>query len=280
MQEKAMRRTIILTGASDGIGAAAARQLAAAGHRLVLVGRSPEKTARVAAELGAPYHLADYARLIDVRRLADELAAYGPIDVLANNAGGIFNGGETTEDGFDKTIQVNHLAPFLLTSLLLPGLIENGASVIQTASAYAKSAPRLDLDSFAKPEGTSATRSYATSKMANVLFTRELHRRYHEEGLNAVAFHPGVLATNFASSTSSFFRFMASSRLVRLFLSAPEDGGARLAALVEGRAGADWPPGAFLSGTKEWTVRGDDDPALARALWERSEALLGLPPAP
>jgi len=117
------QQTIIITGASDGIGAAAARQLSAKSERVVLVGRSPAKTAAIADELGAPHHLADYADLDQVGNLASELrATYPRIDVLANNAGGIMGAREVTKDGFEKTFQVNHLAPFLLTHLLMPAL--------------------------------------------------------------------------------------------------------------------------------------------------------------
>ena len=130
-----MPRTIVITGASDGIGAAAARQLQAEGERVVIVGRSAEKTARVADELGAERHVADFADLAQVRALAAELRAqHDRIDVLANNAGGMFAQREVTVDGFEKTFQVNHLAGFLLTNLLRDVLVESRASVIQTAS--------------------------------------------------------------------------------------------------------------------------------------------------
>ena len=122
-------RTVVITGASDGIGAAAARRLHADGHRVVVVGRSPE-TRAVAAELGVQHHVADFARLDDVRALAADLASLERIDVLANNAGGIFGDRTLTADGFEKTLQVNHLAPFLLTALLLDTLLASGAAVV------------------------------------------------------------------------------------------------------------------------------------------------------
>lgn len=110
------RQTIIITGASDGIGAAAARQLSAKGEQVVLVGQSQAKTAAVASALGAAYYLADFTDLGQVRNPASELrATYPQIDVLANNASGIMGDREVTRDGFKKTFQVNHLAPFLLT---------------------------------------------------------------------------------------------------------------------------------------------------------------------
>jgi len=212
------RRTVVITGASDGIGAAAARQLAASGESVVLAGRSAAKTA-VAAGIGAPYHVADYAELGQVRRLAGELAAaYPRIDVLANNAGGIMGAREETVDGFERTLQVNHLAPFLLTGLLMPTLIASSARVIQTASIAAQRFGRLDLDDLGNRRRYSPNTAYGDAKLANILFTRELHRRYAPQGISAVAFHPGVVATSFASETTSWFRWIYRTPVGRLFL--------------------------------------------------------------
>lgn len=132
-------RTIVITGSSDGIGAAAARTLKARGETVVIIGRSPEKTASVARDLDVPFHVANFADLAQVRALAADLnAAYPHIDVLANNAGGIMGHRTVTRDGFEQTFQVNHLAGFLLTHLRLPTLIASRAAIIQTVSAAAK----------------------------------------------------------------------------------------------------------------------------------------------
>ena len=128
-----MSKTIIITGASDGIGAAAARRLHQDGHRVVVVGRSAHKTLAVAREIGADHFVADFTRLQEVRALAADLdAAYPWIDVLANNAGGVFGDPTKTDDGFERTFQVNYLAPFLLTLRLMDKLIASQATVIQT----------------------------------------------------------------------------------------------------------------------------------------------------
>lgn len=194
------QQTIVITGASDGIGAAAARQLSANGAHVVLVGRSRAKTAAVAAELQAPYHLADFAELEQVRALAAELATAHPrIDVLANNAGGIMGPRDVTRDGFEKTFQVNHLAPFLLTYLLLPTLAPSSAKVLATSSAAAKLWGKIDLEDLQLERAYSPEKAYGNAKLANILFTRELHRRYAKHGIAAAAFHPGTGATNFAS---------------------------------------------------------------------------------
>src|SRR5712691_9270931 len=127
-------KTIVITGGSSGIGAAAARELRKRGANVVITGRSAA-TAQLANEIGADYVLADFARFCDVRALAETLLAkYPRIDVLANNAGGLIAGREITEDGHEKTMQVNHLAPFFLTLLLRERLEASSATVINTAS--------------------------------------------------------------------------------------------------------------------------------------------------
>jgi NAD(P)-dependent dehydrogenase (short-subunit alcohol dehydrogenase family) len=270
------QQTMVLTGASDGIGAASAKQLQALGHRVVLVGRSPEKTEAVAARLNAPWHVADFADLDQVRALAAKLLAnHQRIDVLANNAGGLF-GQECTKDGFDKTFQVNHLAPFLLTHLLMDRLVEADAKVIQTSSAAHRLFGHLDIDDLDNAKGWSANKAYGDGKLANVLFTRELHRRFHDQGISAAAFHPGVIRTNFANDTPSLMRLVYRTPLAR-FLTDVETGGARLTWLAAGIPGTTWEPGRYYENNKPGKVNPQvADAGLAKALWERSEALLGL----
>jgi NAD(P)-dependent dehydrogenase (short-subunit alcohol dehydrogenase family) len=272
------KQTIIITGASDGIGAAAARQLAAQGEDVILVGRSQAKTAAVAAELGAPYHLADYADLGQVRRLAAELqAAYPRIDVLANNAGGIMGKRQVTKDGFEKTFQVNHLAPFLLTALLRPVLTASSAKVLQTSSVAAKNYAKIDLDDLQNDRDYSPNKAYGDAKLANILFTRELHRRYHGQGISAAAFHPGTVATNFASDTTSWFRFIYHTPVKRLLLTTAAKGAEPLVWLAEGTPGTTWQSGGYYDKNKPANSSDQaGDPQLAQQLWDRSAALLGL----
>lgn len=269
-------RTIVITGASDGIGAAAAGQLKALGHEVVLVGRSPDKTAAVARELNAPSHVADFADLDQVRGLVAELLdRYPRIDVLANNAGGLF-GQESTKDGFDKTFQVNHLAPFLLTHLLMDRLVTSRASVIQTSSAAHRLFGHLDLDDLDNARNWSANKAYGDGKLANVLFTQELHRRFHDQGIGAVAFHPGVIRTNFANDTPSLMRLVYRTPLARL-LTGVETGGGRLTWLADGVPGETWEPGRYYESNSPGRINPQvKDSALAHGLWERSEELLGL----
>ena len=273
------RRTIIITGASDGIGAASARQLAALGERVVVVGRSPEKTAAVASSIDAPFHLADYASLTQVRALAAELLdTYERIDVLANNAGQNFRAGDT-DDGFDRSLQVNHLSPFLLTSLLLDRLVESRASVIQTASEASRIFGHLDLDDLNNRRKWTADKAYGDSKIANILFTKELNRRFGTEGLSAVSFHPGGIATNMGHQTSSPTRFVYQTRIGRLLLKDASVGGAHLTHFIQGTPGETWQPGEYYvkrslpnkTNPQIW------DEALAFQLWEVTAGLVEPP---
>ena len=272
------QQTIIITGASDGIGAAAARQLSAKGERVVLVGRSPAKTAAVADELCAPYHLADYADLDQVRNLASELqATYPRIDVLANNAGGIMGAREVTKDGFEKTFQVNHLAPFLLTHLLMPALIPSQAKVLATSSIAAQRYGHVDIDDLQNEKNYAPQKAYGTGKLENILFTRELHRRFHDQGISAAAFHPGIVATSFASDTTHVMRYIYHSPLKHLFTITPDRGAEPLVWLAEGTPGSTWQSGGYYAKNKPAATNARaDDMRLARQLWDRSATMLKL----
>jgi len=275
-------KTVVLTGASDGIGAASARQLAASGHRLIVVGRSPEKTRAVAADTGAEWFTADFARLDDVRELATTIAdAVGDdgIDVLANNAGGIFGDRTPTVDGFEKTLQVNHLAPFLLTNLLLPQLRAGHAAIINTSSVAHRLFGRIDIDDLDNHENFSANRAYGDAKLANVLFTKSLHAKFHDEGLTSVAFHPGTVQTNFASDSSTVMRLVYRTPLKHLLLISSEKGGSTLSWFVEGTPDETWISGAYYD-ERVLTRRVNpriEDAALAEALWQKSAELVGIP---
>lgn len=291
-------RTIVITGASDGIGAAASRQLASGRHqashehgrsaatgmpaegdsRLILVGRSPEKTRAVATATGAEYHLADFTRLDEVRDLAAALNdTCDRIDVLANNAGGIFSGPATTEDGFEKTFQVNHLGPYLLTHLLIDKLLDSRAAVVNTSSVGARLFGRIDRDDLNTWRQFSPNRAYGNAKLANILFAKGLHERFHDQGLSAVAFHPGMVATSFASDTSSYFRRVYHGVLARLLIS-PEAGGARLQYFIDGEPGLSWRSGEYYGkpGTISRTNRQAYDPGLLREHWDRSAEMIGV----
>jgi NAD(P)-dependent dehydrogenase (short-subunit alcohol dehydrogenase family) len=275
-------KTILITGASDGIGAAAAARMTADGHRVLITGRSTTKTGDVARSTGAKPFIADFTRLDDVRALATavkaELGGAG-LDVLANNAGGIFGDYTTTADGYEKTFQVNHLAPFLLTHLLLDELqAGTGGSVVNTSSVANRLFGHLDLDDLGNERKYSPNKAYGDAKLANILFTRGLVAHYGDQGISSVAFHPGNVATNFAADTTSLMRFVYRTPLKKLALISSEKGGRNLTNLVAGTPGVDWHSGDYYDQDKPSTKINPqaNDNTLVDGLWTRSTTMVGL----
>jgi retinol dehydrogenase-12 len=270
-----MSPVVVLTGATRGIGHAAAVELARRGAELALVGRDAARVAATAAEArdaggGAPVHehVADLARMGEVARLAGELQqAYPRIDVLANNAGAMFTSRHVTEDGFEQTFALNHLAPFLLMARLRHNLPEGGR-VVTTASDAHKGAD-LDLDDLQAEHGFRAGKVYGRSKLCNVLFTRALQRRHPEFAVNC--FHPGVIRTGFGKNDGALARI--SLTLAAPFLASPEKGARSLVWLaLDPTAGELRGQYVVKQRPVAPSARAQDD-ALADALWERSEAL-------
>ena len=267
-------RIIVITGASDGLGAAAAQRLSRSGEHVVVVGRSPQKTEAVATPLNADYFIADFADLTQVRELANQLLSrYPHIDVLANNAGGIMSSERvTTIDGHEKTFQVNHLAPFLLTTLLLDRLIESGASVINTSSVGNRLFGHIDITDLDHQRSFKAQKAYGDAKLANILFTKELHRRYHSSGISTAAFHPGPVASNFgAEAGNGLLNFVYQSPLKNFALINAEQGSDQLVWLASATPGVDWTSGEYYAKHKPGRPNKQAfDSALAEQLWDRS----------
>lgn len=270
------RRTIVITGASDGIGAAAARRLRRGGANVVVVGRSPSKTAAIAAELDADYFVADFADLSAVRALADKIRSkYARIDVLANNAGGLFTKAHRTMDGHEMTFQVNYLAPFLLTTRLMDVLVDSRATVINTTSSSHKLIPHVKISDLENTAGRRPSSAYALTKLAIVLFTRELHRRYHPAGLSAATFHPGYVNSNFGEASGSRFLVFMKYRvpLAVRFTATVDEAADQLVWLASSTPGVDWTSGEYYSkGKIARANRVAYDPVLARELWDRTLA--------
>jgi NAD(P)-dependent dehydrogenase (short-subunit alcohol dehydrogenase family) len=193
----------------------------------------------------------------------------------------MFGARTMTADDFEKTFQVNHLAPYLLTRLLLGTLVASRASVIQTSSTV-RFAKRIDLTDLDHHRNFDPVNAYGASKVENILFTTELHRRYHSDGVSAASFYPGNVLTNFGSeATKPVIRavlLVASVPGVRRALySTPQQGAAQLVWLAEGAPGTDWQSGAYYYRHRASPPRNPQavDAGLARGLWERSEELLG-----
>lgn len=271
-------RTVVITGASSGIGRAAARELALLGADVAVVGRDRERTEAVAAETGGKAFLADFDRLEAVRDLAAALLdTYPAIHVLANNAGGMAPRG-TTADGYGLTFQRNHLAGFLLTNLLLDRLSETAAAggvgpvrVVQTSSS-ANTSGKVRLDDLDELRGPwlGGWRAYGTAKLENVLFTRELARRLVGTRVRTWSFHPGFVATSFGGPNPVI-------RFGQRFALTPEQGAqplVRLAAAPDVPA----PSGNHFDRLTApgRTARQAGDAGLARALWEASAARVGI----
>jgi NAD(P)-dependent dehydrogenase (short-subunit alcohol dehydrogenase family) len=269
---------VLLTGATRGIGQAAAIELAREGVELALVGRDPERVKAVAAEAqavggSAPIHehVADLTLMSEVRTLAAEASArYEHIDVLANNAGALFASRKETSEGFEQTFALNHLAPFLLTSLLRESL--RGGRVVTTASDAHK-AGVLDLDDLQSKRSYAAMKVYGTSKLCNILFTRELAKRAPE--LHANCFHPGVVRTGFGKNENGLWK--ALTTLGGPFFRSPKRGAKSLVWLAVSH-GASELDGEYVVDEKVQapSAQARDD-TLAAGLWERSAELLGLP---
>ncbi|MGO8904309.1 MAG: SDR family NAD(P)-dependent oxidoreductase [Solirubrobacteraceae bacterium] len=268
---------VLLTGATRGIGRAAAVEIASQGVEVALVGRDAGRVSDVAAEAreaggDAPVHehVADLMLMADVRALADEVrASYEHIDVLANNAGAVFASRKQTSEGFEQTLALNHLAPFLLTNLLRDRLA--GGHVVTTASGAHK-AGHLDLDDLQATRSYSAMRVYGTSKLCNILFTRELAKRAPE--LRANCFHPGAVRTGFGKNENGLLRLLTT--IGGPFLRSPQHGARSLVWLaLSPEAGAL--DGEYVCDEK---VAQPDaqalDETLAEGLWERSAQLVGL----
>lgn len=270
---------MVLTGASSGIGAQAARRFREAGATVAVVGRSLEKTEIVARQFGATPYRVDYTRLDDVRRLAAALLAdHERIDVLVNNAGGMFANRSVSPDGNEMTFQVNYLAPFLLTNLLLPRLSSppEGARVINTASSTYRRG-RLDLDDLdGRRRRYGIQRAYATSKLAMVLFTQELARFTRAAGVTAFSVHPGAVATDIGRD-STLFRLIMNSPVGRAALATPDQGAEPLLHLATISDPQAVSGGYFNRLTLEDLAPGQArDGKLARRLWDRSAELTGL----
>jgi len=280
-------RVAVVTGASAGIGLYTALGLARQGMRVVLVGRDPARTERarrlVAQRSGSgalDTALADLASLAAVRRLADALLTdYDRIDLLVNNAGVISPHFQLSEDGYELTVAVNHLAPFLLTNLLLDRLRAsaqtNRMARIVTVASQAHRGAHLNIAALTRPQDWTPLSAYGRSKLCNVLFTRALARRLDATQVTAACLHPSIVATAIGDRAGAIAGF--GWRLIKPFLISPERGAATSLFLA---AVPDPTPfhGAYVVGkriAKPDAAARDD--RLAGELWAESTRLVGLP---
>ncbi|MGV3540111.1 MAG: SDR family oxidoreductase [Rufibacter sp.] len=230
MTEKDVNKVMVITGASSGIGKATAEALARRGAQVVLVCRSQEKGQKAmqdilnkVPEANLHLYLADLSLMAEVRKLARELSSAFPvIDVLLNNAGMMPGQHHITLEGWEVSWATNHLAPFLLTNLLMEQLLASEQGRVINVSSDAHRLGKIDFQYAGAPKHYSAVTSYADSKLANILFTYELARRTEFTPLTVNCLHPGIIATNFGRTSNFFVRTMM--RLGRLFMKSAAKG--------------------------------------------------------
>lgn len=277
-------KRILVTGGTGGIGLAAATELARRGAKLSIVARSPARAEAAVRQIqaaagGEPVDVlnADLASQASIRTLAAEvLERYPRLDVLVNNAGAIYSRRELTPEGFELTWALNHLAPFLLTNLLLDRLKESApARIVTTSSAAHQGATRLPFDDLnaERGYGQMGFKRYSESKLANIVFTRELAKRLEGTGVSAFSFHPGFVATGFNRNTGSLMNVVMT--IIRPLSRSPEKGADSLVWLVDS-PDVGGPSGAYFFDRKpiDPTAPGRDADAAAK-LWEVSRKQTG-----
>ena len=286
MAEDMKGKVVLITGATQGIGLATAKALAPLGATLVLVGRDPQRTAEAVAAVkalqpaqegasgGVEFLLADLSSMEAVRTLAAQFKSrFQRLDVLVNNAGGVFTKRELTVDGFERTFALNHLSYFLLTTLLLDVLKASAPSRIINVSSDAASGGRLNFDDVMGERKYRGFVAYCHSKLANMFFTQELARRLESSGVTVNAVHPGVVASGFGRNTPGFLKWGLS--LVGGFMLTPEKGAGTSVFLATSPT-VQGVTGKYFKKSKvaTWPRPARNDEARAR-LWTLSEQLTG-----
>ena len=266
---------VVVTGASSGIGSAAAVELGELGATVVPVGRDRRRLEKIAARVGGEPLQADFASLSEVRRLAaDLLERHASIDVLVNNAGLVTQRRELTEDGYEKTFAVNHLAPFLLTNLLLERLRHSAPARVITTSSGAHGGGRLNLDDLQGERSWSMMRAYGTSKLANILFTRGLAMRVDAAEVTANCLHPGVINTKLGRGAGWLAGLVWT--LGRPFFASPRRGASTIVYLATSEEGGEVTGGYYENSRPAGTSAAAADIELADRLWLESARLVGL----
>ena len=273
-------KTVIITGATSGIGEVAAVRLAGQGARIVFTARDEGRAGDTMAALnkanpngGHAFHMADLSRLSEMKRMGAELAREPQIDVLLNNAGALFNKRQETEDGLEMTFALNHMAYFVITNLLL-GKLKSGARIVTVASNAHRGA-KLDFDDLQCRRGYVGFPVYSKSKLCNILFNRELARRIAGSGVTANSLHPGFVATRFGDNSGGLMRTVLKVAKPLGAIS-PEEGAKTMVYLASSPAVAGTSGEYFYEckpATPTAEARNDED---AKKLWQISEQIAGL----
>ena len=276
-------KVVVITGATSGIGQVAAEGLAGMGARAVLVARDRARGAASLSRLrergpGLAHrvHYGDLSSVADTKRVAAEIAAAEPrVDVLINNAGALFNTRRITADGLELTFATNHVAYAVLTHGLRERLVAGAPSrVINTASDAHRSAT-LAFDDLQAAHGYSGFKVYGRSKLCNILYTRELARRWTGTGVTANSLHPGFVATRFGDQSGGFFSYVVRAAKLVAAIS-PEKGAETLVYLASSPEVAAISGGYFYKCKLAQPTRAAQDDAAARRLWSETERLAGI----
>jgi len=277
-------KTVLITGATSGIGLEAAVAMAGTGARTVIVGRNPDKTAAVLAQVkqrsgseAVESLLCDFSSQAAIRALAGKVRERCPrLDVLINNAGTVFARRTLTEDGIEATFAVNHLGYFLLTRLLLDRLVASAPARIVNVASTEHYRGTLDFDDLGFERGYTIMKAYARSKLANVSFTRRLARDLEGTGVTANAVHPGVVATHIWDGAPAWTQPVFAI-IKPLFMSSPVEGAARITYLAASPEVAGISGCYFEKNRPRAPSELARDEALGERLWQESARLTGLP---
>ncbi|MGZ3411713.1 MAG: SDR family oxidoreductase [Xanthobacteraceae bacterium] len=272
-------KTVVITGATSGIGQVAAEKLAALGARMVLIARSKARgevaltrLREIAPGLAHMIHYADLSLMAETRRVAAAVAASAPrIDVLINNAGAIFARRKVTAEGLERTFALNHMSYFVLTASLRDRLVATpNARVVNVASA-AHRGGHLDFNDLQRASSFKPYAVYGTTKLCNILFTRELARRLAGTGVTANCLHPGFVRTRFGNQAGGLYSFGV--RAAKLFAISEEDGAKTTVYLASSPEVAQTSGGYFDKCAVATPSAEASDDAIARRLWEVSEMI-------
>jgi NAD(P)-dependent dehydrogenase (short-subunit alcohol dehydrogenase family) len=275
-------KVVVVTGATSGIGRIAAERLAARGARIVFIARDQGRAEHTLARLGkvgpdAAHKalIADLSKLTDTKRIGYRIAEEEPrIDVLINNAGNIFARGTVTADGLERTFSLNHMAYFVLTLMLRDRLVTSSPARIVNTASRAHQGNLLDFHDLQMEKHYRVMTAYGRSKLANILFTRELARRLAGTGVTANCLHPGFVATRFGQSEGGFFGMMV--RLSMFFARTPEQGAETIVYLASSPDVATATGGYFVDCREVAPSLAAQDDAAARRLWDESMRLARL----
>lgn len=274
-------RSVVITGATQGIGRATAKALAERGAELCLIVRDKQRGNELQEALSQSTGkkpalvFADLASMNDIKRAASEIKDQLPkIDVLINNAGGIFPTRRLTHEGFEQTFALNHLGYFALTCLLRRQLETSTSARVINVSSSAHAAGNIYFDDITLERNYTALRAYAQSKLANVFFTYELARKLAGSGVTANCLHPGVVRTGFGKGEPGWFRVLV--KIGAPFLLSEEEG-AKTSIFLASSSDIEGVTGAyFVRCRRRSTAKVSYDAELAKKLWEMSESMTGI----